>query len=194
MPELWLIRHAPTDWNAQKRIQGSVERPLSEDGRVHAARYRLPVETPSRRWFVSPRLRARETADIMGLTAIVDPRLREMSWGEWEGECVSDLVQRGDLSHGTERLGLDFRPPGGETPRETRSRLAEWLGEIARESRPVGAITHHGLLRAALSLALDWDMTTDAPARFRPHHLHVFDVGAGGSVKVIEMNVSMAPP
>jgi len=194
VPELWLIRHAPTDWNAMKRIQGSVERPLSEEGRAHAARYRLPVEARPRRWFVSPRLRARETADIMGLAATVDPRLREMSWGAWEGECVSDLVQRNDLKYGTERLGLDFRPPDGETPREARDRLAEWLVEVARDPSPVGAVTHHGLLRAALSLALDWDMTTDAPARFRPHRLHVFDVGVDGSIKIIELNVALVPP
>jgi len=194
MPELWLIRHAPTDWNAEKRIQGSVERPLSEEGRVQAARYRLPADARPRRWFVSPRLRARETAEIIGLTPIVDPRLREMSWGAWEGERVPDLEQKGDLKCGTERLGLDFRPPDGETPREARTRLAEWLGEIARDSTPVGAVTHHGLLRAALSLALDWDMTTDAPARFRSHRRHVFDVGPGGEIKIIELNLPMSAP
>lgn len=194
MPELWLIRHAPTDWNAEKRIQGSVERPLSEEGRAWAARRRLPVGGMNRRWFVSPRSRARETAEIMGLSPMVDPRLREMSWGAWEGKRVPELVQSGDLIHGTECLGLDFRPPGGESPREVRDRLADWLREIARDSSPVGAVTHHGVLRVALSLALDWDMESEAPARFRSHHLHVFDVDTDGSIRIIELNQSMVTP
>ena len=76
---LILLRHAPTRWNAQGRLQGRRDIPLSEAGRWEARGYRLPDDLVRRRWFVSPLRRARETAALTGLEpARVEPGLLEM--------------------------------------------------------------------------------------------------------------------
>jgi probable phosphoglycerate mutase len=64
-----------------------------------------------------------------------------------------------------EARGLDFRPPGGESPREVCARLQALLGELARDPRPVVAVCHKGIMRAALVLATGWDMRGRPPVR-----------------------------
>jgi probable phosphoglycerate mutase len=92
-----------------------------------------------------------------------------------------------------EARGLDFRPAGGESPREVRERLSRWLSELAPEGVPVLAMTHKGVIRAALSLATDWDMKSD----FRPRPVwggaHVFRHDGSGSFALQRLNVSLEP-
>ena len=64
-----------------------------------------------------------------------------------------------------EARGLDFRPPGGESPREVCARLQALLGELAADPRPVVAVCHKGVMRAALVLATGWDMRGRPPMR-----------------------------
>ena len=83
------------------------------------------------RWFVSPRQRARETAKILGLDPIIEPTLAEMSWGEWEGRRIPDLrAEYGETMAENERRGLDFTPPGGESPRDVQKRVQPWMTAV----------------------------------------------------------------
>jgi probable phosphoglycerate mutase len=54
-----------------------------------------------------------------------------------------------------------MRPPGGETPREVRVRLLNWLNSLTDRYSRIGVVTHRGVIRAALSQATDWDMKSD---------------------------------
>ena len=75
--------------------------------------------------------RAMDTARLLGLDPKPEPRLIEMAWGEWEGKSLEDL--RAELRRRrwrrTRRRGLDFRPPGGESPRDVQERLRPLLSE-----------------------------------------------------------------
>ena len=93
---LYIMRHGKTDWNAQHRLQGSRDIPLNEEGRNMARE--IIKEYSDVKFdvcYVSPLQRARETAELFlapgNVPIVVDDRLREMCFGEYEGMAnVSD--------------------------------------------------------------------------------------------------------
>jgi len=62
-------------------------------------------------------------------------------------------------------LGLDLRPPGGESPRDVQVRLLTWLDDNAARAPRAIVVTHKGVIRAALALASGWDMRCKPPLR-----------------------------
>lgn len=191
MTEVLFIRHGPTEWNAEKRIQGRTDIPLSRIGREQTASRALPAEFMHYERICSPLVRARETAELLGLDGVrPEVRLIEMDWGEWEGQLLPELRERGgEEMVRNEARGLDFRPPGGESPRDVQARLADWCGE--RSGGPgVVAITHKGVIRAALALATGWDMLGRAPQRLDWACGHLFSIEDGG-LQLHRPNVSL---
>ena len=188
-----VLRHAPTVWNGEGRLQGTTDIPLSADGEAAAKAWHLPA--PADRWkrVCSPLIRARRTAELVQPAAAVtvDSRLREMSFGVWEGRSVAQLrAEGGEAFAAAERLGLDFHPPGGESPRLTMERLAAWARDIAA-GEPVVAVTHKAAIRALLALATGWDMTGRQPLKLDWRCLHFFSAGADGTVMLDRPNVPM---
>jgi probable phosphoglycerate mutase len=164
MTSLLLIRHGATEWNASGRLQGRADIGLSAAGRAEAESWRLPVAFAEARWLTSPLRRARETAALLTDGPVpVEPRLIEMDWGAWEGLRATDLDAE-DLA-AREALGLDFRPPGGESPREVCARIRLLAAELAGDRTPVVAVCHKGVIRAALAFATGWDMRARPPLR-----------------------------
>lgn len=195
MTPIALIRHGPTEWNEQRRLQGHADRPLSEAGRRAVSRWRLPEAFRDYRWFSSPLSRARETASLLGITFETEPAVIEMDWGEWEGHTREELMERyGEEMIRRTALGLDLRPHGGETPREVRDRFAAWAARVAADGTPTGAVAHQGIIRAALSMATGWNMLGKPPVRMGWASVHVFGVLDDGTVSIAEMNVSLEVP
>src|SRR3982751_1359854 len=155
-----VMRHAPTAWNAEGRLQGTTDIALGQTGEAAAKAWRLPAPADGRRRICSPLQRARRTAELIqpSIPVAVDSRLREMSFGAWEGKSVAQLrAEGGESFAAAERLGLDFHPPGGEKPRIAMERIAGWAQEIARGGEPVVAVTHKAAIRALLALATGWN-------------------------------------
>ena len=188
-----LIRHGPTAWNEQRRTQGHRDIPLSEKGRAEVSRWRVPKTLEGVRVVASPLSRATETALLLfGRAPEIEPRLIEMNWSAWEGRTLAELrVEHGSAFTANEARGLDFRPAGGESPREVRRRIAPWLAEVARAGEPVAAVTHLGVIRALTSLALDWDMTGEPPVKLRRAAAHGFAVAPDGLVTVERLNLPL---
>ena len=170
------IRHAPTTWNAAGRIQGHTDVPLSGDGRRALAGRRLPERFGAYRVHSSPLARAVETAALLGLEApVLDRRLMEMDWGEWEGRTRAALAAADPAGVArNEAGGPDFRPPGGESPREVQARIVDWARSPARPSSHVVAITHKGVVKALLGLSCGWDLTGKSPVRLDWTRAHRF--------------------
>jgi probable phosphoglycerate mutase len=191
---LALVRHGITEWNEAHRIQGRTNVPLSPAGRAALDRLRLPAALAGAAWMASPLSRAVETAERLGARAItLVPRLIEMAWGDWEGETLEALRARlGPAMAAEEARGIDFHPPRGESPRMVAARLTAWLADLARAppAPMVAAITHRGVLRAAMVLALDWDMTNRAPVRLERDAAHLFDVTPAGGLVHVAFNVA----
>ncbi len=162
-----LIRHGATEWNASGRLQGRADIGLSAAGRAEAGGWRLPAAFAEARWLTSPLRRARQTAALLTDRPVaLEPRLVEMDWGAWEGLRGADLRAGAPVEFAArEALGLDFRPPGGESPREVADRVRALVIELATDPRPVVAVCHKGVIRAALALATGWDMRTRPPLR-----------------------------
>ena len=186
------IRHGPTDWNEQRRIQGRADRPLSAAGRVAVSNWRLSAELAAFDWYVSPLSRARETAALLGLDPVVEPALIEMDWGEWDGARGAELRARhGDAFDREIARGLDMRPHGGETPRALRARVVGWLDRIRLAGRPAGAVCHQGVIRALLSLATGWDMVARPPVELEWSAAQIFSLADDGKVTLQRANVML---
>lgn len=193
MSAILFIRHGPTAWNRQGLIQGQRDIPLSEEGRGEVRRWALRAEFRTFAWYASPLARARETAALLGAEdCLSESRLMEADWGEWSGKTLDELrAEAGALFAAMEARGLDFHPPGGESPRMVRARLARWLAEVAPAQRPVAAVCHAGVVRAAYSLATGWDMQKKAPLA-RPHAFaHLYELAPDGSLAVAELNIPL---
>ena len=192
-----ILRHAATAWNEERRLQGLTDTTLSAAGEADARHWRLPPPADGWPRISSPLQRARRTAELVqpSLPVTVDSRLREMSFGVWEGHTIAGLrANVGEAFIAAEHKGLDFQPPGGESPRSTMARIGGWAAAIAAAGQPVVAVSHKAVLRALLALATGWDMTGRPPHKLDWRCVHFFAARADGSVVVDRLNVPLDAP
>ena len=194
MIDVAMIRHAMTAWNEERRIQGRIDIRLSERGRAALAGRRLPARFESYRVHSSPLARAVETVELLGLGApVLDHRLVEMNWGEWEGRTRASVAVADACGVArNEARGPDFRPPGGESPRELQARILDWARSVARLRSDVVAVTHKGVIKATLGLACGWGLTGKSPVRLDWSCLHRFRFAPeNGEFVLVEPNVRL---
>ncbi|MDM4763149.1 histidine phosphatase family protein [Galbitalea sp. SE-J8] len=149
MSHLYLVRHGETDWNRERRVQGSTDIPLNEMGRVQAIATGRLLAT--RRWdaiYASPLSRALETARIIARECglgepVVVPAIIERSYGEAEGMDHDSIDAR---------FPGNTPVPGREHWRDVSARVVPALVEIA-ERHPGGevlVVSHGGAIRSVL--------------------------------------------
>ena len=153
--ELCLVRHGETEWSRSGRHTSVSDIPLTPRGERQArALGRLLVQVSPALVLVSPRERARRTAELAGLAdgcpIEVEPDLAEWAYGEYEGITTSEIRES--------RPGWTIwtgDPPGGETAEEIRIRADRVLARIraALATGPVVAIGHGHFSRV---LAARW--------------------------------------
>jgi broad specificity phosphatase PhoE len=190
--KLALFRHGPTDWNAQHRIQGHTDIPLSDEGLRKMQGLRVPL--PATRIFASPMQRTRQTAQAMGLSdPILDARLMEQNWGRWEGMSLQAITEQEgkDAFIRAGRRG-QFRPPGGESIDEVMSRVDDFLRDVRREDGDAIAVTHMGVLRATYTLAAGWDMATPMPPELDVSKILVLELGKDSKPRIHALNMEFA--
>ena len=161
MTHLALVRHGETDWNSEGRYQGQSDIPLNAKGMAQA-------EALARRLrgekfdaiYTSDLARAAQTAEALavetGTPVHLDPRLREIDQGEWEGLLLTEIEARNAEAFRLRRLDpLAAHPPGGETVGQVRERVLEVIHEI-QQTYPSGrvAIVSHGLAIALVKVHL----------------------------------------
>jgi len=116
-----------------------------------------------------------------------------MSFGEWEGQTLAELRSiHGPAMAEREGRGLDFRAPGGESPRDVQDRLRPWLEELSVGSKDVLAITHKGVVRALYALASGWDMRGKPRHRLADNVAHEFELDRTG-VRFRRLNIALQP-
>ncbi|ANQ86722.1 alpha-ribazole phosphatase family protein [Azoarcus olearius] len=142
--ELHLIRHPRPDVPAGV-CYGQRDVGLAEPAATVAARLR-PLLPPQFELHASPLARARLLAEALGEPRL-DARLKEIHFGEWEGQLFAELGGALD-EWATDPLG--FRAPGGESAREMSIRVLHWLDALLASAppRPVVVVAHGGPLRA----------------------------------------------
>jgi probable phosphoglycerate mutase len=194
---LALLRHGPTDWNAEGRVQGSVDTPLSEDGKAKMSALLPPEGFETAAVYCSPKRRARQTAACLGLKNVhLDPRLIEQDWGDWEGMTRAEMLARDGEDafqrHGSGQ-GTAFRPPGGESTGEVHARLKSFFADIAARNEDALAVSHAGILRAAYVLATGWDMSGPYPPELDLKAVLVLDLAPDGTPAIAQLNVPFRP-
>ncbi|HET6622206.1 MAG TPA: histidine phosphatase family protein [Dongiaceae bacterium] len=188
------LRHAPTAWNRGKRLQGRTDVALDEEGIAVAARWRIDPEWAGYRILSSPLQRARMTASVLFPDAEIgiDRRLIEMDFGAWEGKRLADVrAESGSDAAAREALGLDFRAPEGESPREVQARIRPLLARLAELERPTVLVTHKAVIRALYALATGWTMIGKPLAKLRPNCAQVFRLSEDGMPVVENLNLSL---
>jgi probable phosphoglycerate mutase len=173
---IYLVRHGQTEFNRERRLQGHVDSPLTELG-VRQARavgrlLKDLIRDPAG-WRIvsSPLGRAHATAEtvaaILGVAEVeLEPRLMELSWGEWDGRLRSELEAAYADTFG--RSGWGFDAPTGESYEGVAARLSDWLASLPPEpERKVIAVSHGvagRVLRGVYAdLARDATVTQDVP-------------------------------
>ena len=115
-----------------------------------------------------------------------------MDWSAWEGMKLPDLrAQLGNLMKAWEAEGLDFRAPGGESPRDVQDRLRPFLAERAAVGTPTVVVCHKGVIRALYAMAVSWDMTDKPPEKLQDNCTHVFRLEPDGSPQPHQLNLPM---
>jgi len=189
-----LLRHGRTEWNDVRRMQGRADIPLSDAGRAQVATWRLPAALAGARVVASPLVRAIETARLLcGTEPQVEPDLIEMDWGAWEGRTFEQLrAELGPVYAVAEALGVDYRPPDGESPRDVQDRIGRWFGRVPAGRGPIVAVTHQGVLRALVAKLTGWDMVSKSPVKLLPDRVHLFEVERA-RLRAVEWNVPLLP-
>jgi broad specificity phosphatase PhoE len=165
-PTIYYIRHGETDWNAEGRLQGTLDIPLNELGRRQAVSagsilagllVRDGHDAASIPFVASPLGRARLTMELVrGALKLplddysIDLRLREIGYGQWEGSTLAD-AQRTDPELFAARVAAKWTvaAPGGERYVDVEQRMGAWYAELAADTV---AVAHGGTARALMVL------------------------------------------
>jgi probable phosphoglycerate mutase len=156
-----LIRHGETDDNVRRVFQGQGGAALNTRGREQAALLaarlaRLPVDA----LYASDLDRARETAafvsEATGLAATLDPALREVHIGAWQGLGMEALAERFPEEWAAFRRGEDIRRGGGETYADVAARIAGALDRIAaaHPGRTIAVVSHGTAIKTFVARVL----------------------------------------
>lgn len=158
---IYLVRHGETNWNRERKVQGSADIPLNDYG-IHLAEETAKglkdVEFDIA--YTSPLIRAKKTAEIIlagrDVPLFEEPAIQEMDFGAYEGMCCSG-EHRAPESTEFNKFFTDtghFIPAeGGETVQELLERTGRFLKELAHKTELAGKkvlVSTHGAAMTAL--------------------------------------------
>jgi broad specificity phosphatase PhoE len=165
-PTIYYIRHGETDWNVAGRLQGRHDVPLNARGCAQASHCgeilrdlfardgRDPVTLD---YVSSPLLRACRTMELaraaIGLAPDgyeVEPKLAEISFGDWEGYTIAQLHARDPQRIAArEHDKWHFLPPNGESYEMVSARMRGWYETLTRDTV---ATAHGGTARGLMAV------------------------------------------
>ncbi|MFC0180679.1 2,3-diphosphoglycerate-dependent phosphoglycerate mutase GpmB [Thorsellia kenyensis] len=173
MTTVYLVRHGETVWNAERKIQGQLDSPLTAEGISQAHWVAKRAKSLGITHLYSSDLgRAVQTASIIAqplkLEVITDRRWRELNMGILEGRCIDDLSDKENAMRRAPLSGaLDARILEGESMQEMANRLHQALNDL--KSLPKGSIPLvicHGLALGCL-IGTIMGLPAHAPRRIR---------------------------
>ena len=154
---LYVLRHGQTIWNAERRLQGRRDSPLTlrgfEQAKAMGLRLSREIAAPEAfRLVSSPLGRAWQTAAIVAETLGLPPqsigherRLAEAAFGDWEGRAEAEIEAADSAEWARRRASRwSHRPPGeAETYAEVATRVGDWLDSLERGEHLI--VVGHGL-------------------------------------------------
>lgn len=162
------IRHGETAWNATARLQGHRDIPLNELGLWQAEQAaRVLADEPVTQIYSSDLQRAYQTAQAVaaatGAPLAAEPRLRERSFGVYEGRTFAEIeIEQPEVARRWRQRDPAFTPEGGESLRMLRDRVQATVEQLA--ARHVGELivltAHGGVLDTLYRLATGQELQT----------------------------------
>jgi len=187
MTRLILVRHGQSTWNAQGRIQGWADPPLDDTGQEQARRLarRLAAEEQDiSALYSSPLLRARQTAEAiglaLGLTVQTDDRLKENDVGLLAGLTGDEVERQFPEWIAARRANVEWMvPPGGEDRDTFLERAVAVMGDIVTHhpDQSVAVVSHGGTLGVYLAHLLEMPIHRTLPFQFDNTSLSIVKVG-----------------
>lgn len=171
MATLVLVRHGETLWNKVGKFQGQKNLPLSKGGIVQAKSLAAYFESWAIDMIVSSDLkRASYTAELIAephnITVKTDARLREFSFGVWEGLTRQEVITEYSELYLRRKTDINTKIPGGETGSQMLDRVKDWLRDISDSKfQCVLAVSHGGTIRAILAAILNIDVSKCYPLK-----------------------------
>lgn len=155
------IRHGETDWNAQGRIQGHQDVALNDTGLRQARQVAQGLRQEAvQRIYSSDLQRALQTAQAIAQTTgaplVADPRLRERSFGEYEGlRFVQVQTEAPEHARRWRERDPHYTPEGGENLTALRQRIAATVDELAARhtGQLIVLVAHGGVMDVLYRLA-----------------------------------------
>uniref|UniRef100_UPI0040560492 histidine phosphatase family protein n=1 Tax=Candidatus Electronema sp. TaxID=2698783 RepID=UPI0040560492 len=181
---LLLLRHGPAAVPPGCLV-GSSDPPLSGQG-LKRLTGMLPELQTAERWLCSPLRRARQTLDCLRQQGcalappIYERRLREINFGSWELRTFADIAATEPEQVEAWQQYEDFTFPGGEAVADFVSRISQLLADFTAQGGVVGAVTHGGVIRTMICLALGLPPRSYLLFDVRPASLTILDLFPGG--------------
>ncbi|MFT7252971.1 MAG: broad specificity phosphatase PhoE [Paracoccaceae bacterium] len=157
MPPIYILRHGETEWNRERRVQGTLDSTLTVKGRRQAAMQGtllgpILANSPAATIYCSPQGRAQTTANIAlaeyAVQPLTEPRLREVNMGDWQGQTHPEIAAHSPdryFAHDTV-FDLSLNTPGGERYSDLAARSLSFLDDLTGPS----VVVTHGITSIAL--------------------------------------------
>ncbi len=148
MKKLYFTRHGQTVWNIENKICGATDIALTPTGHMQAVELgNLMKEHPLKidKILYSPLIRARDTAlhiaEITGIPAACEPRLKEQNFGKFESTPRNGAEFLAAKQHFADHFG------GGESMLEMAQRIYNLLDELSKDDKIYLLVAHNGIAR-----------------------------------------------
>lgn len=190
-----LLRHAQTEWNVQKRIQGHKDSPLTAEGAAAAREWGKSLREQGWSQILASDLgRVRETVEnlqaFLDIPVQFDPLLREQDWGVWTGYTIVELEnEHGKALAEQVHKGWNFCPPSGESRQSVYERANQALCEAAKHwpGKKILVVCHEGVLKALIYKLSNRHFLPGEPKLIKKNHLHLLQF-SHGSVELEGVN------
>ena len=183
-----LIRHAPTIWNREKRIQGQLDSTLTTEGEILCKTWGQTLSSQPWDRIVSSDLgRTLRTAELINTVLKVPmthtPLLREVDWGEWTGRSIKQIkAENPGVLPEMEKAGWAFRPPGGEDRIAVWERAQRALMDTAEKwpQQTILVVTHEGVIKCLVYRLSQRRFLPDEPPLLKSGYVHRLVYGNDG--------------
>ncbi|MFH1432165.1 MAG: histidine phosphatase family protein [archaeon] len=154
MITIYVVRHGETEYNAQRRIQGQIDTPLTDEGyrnafvmagKLKGLKFDHIYSSDLGRAFITAHVIAEKLELVNRI--VREKRLREKNYGEFNGKLLDEVIDTPGF-----RGNPDFVPRGGESFKELQKRVAGFLKELEERHKDMAAlvVTHAGCIQAIL--------------------------------------------
>lgn len=192
---VYFMRHGETDWNTEKRLQGTTDIPLNKNGEELAKITSQNIKNEGIRFekiYTSPLCRAIKTAEYMneGINAplIIDNRIKEFNFGSAEGHTFQEITtdpQFGALKNWFLDPQNYKAEQGSESYEDFFGRLSDFLDNEIKPLEKEGKLNnilivcHGGVVRGLCKIMLNWDLKHFSQVKIPNCGVNLFTLNQG---------------